>query len=267
MKKLMVTLLIYAAFTPPLPAETAGQGAVLDKRIRTASYSPDNVYRISTMKNRTSTIQFPPGETVNRGSGLIAAGNPGAWVIGTNQDGNMVVVKPDINATEPNTNVIINTNKHTYLVELKLTDNPALMTYLLRFKYPAPPVATRVPVRTTQNKNPCEGLRINRDYQKRGDMALSPYEIWDNSTFTCLRFPTHAPRPVIYQVLPDGMETLANVRSVDDMMVVHGVSQRFRLRLNRLVLELRTGQNNTGEYNHNGTTTGQVRELKNVSKR
>ncbi|EFL91432.1 conjugative transfer protein [Candidatus Regiella insecticola LSR1] len=266
MKKWMAATLICAVFSSGVDAETVGKGASLDKRIRTALYSPDNVYRLSTMKNRTSTIQFPPGETVNRGSGLIATGNPGAWVIGANQDGNMVVVKPDINATDANTNVIINTNKHTYIVELKLTDNPAAMTYLLRFNYPVPPKPEESPFKGRQrNKNPCEG-RINRNYQKRGDMSLSPYEIWDNGTFTCLRFPTNAPRPVIYQVLPDGTETLANLRSVNDIMVVHGVSQRFRLRLNRLVLELRTEQNNTGWYNDNGTTTGKVREVKNAGK-
>lgn len=264
MKKWMAATFIFAAFAYEVPAETLGQGASLDKRIRTALYSPDNVYRLNTMKNRTSTIQFPSGETVNPGSGLIATGHPGAWVIGANQEGNMVVVKPEMNAIEPDTNVIINTNKRTYLIELRLIDNPAAMTYLLRFKYPEPPKPAKTRFKGSQlNKNPCDG-RINRHYQKRGDMPLSPDEMWDNGTFTCLRFPTNAPSPVIYQVLPDGTETLANVRSVNDIMVVHGVSQRFRLRLNRLVLELRTEQNNTGGYNYHGTTTGQIREVKDV---
>lgn len=78
MKKWMAATLICAVFSSGVDAETVGKGASLDKRIRTALYSPDNVYRLNTMKNRTSTIQFPPGETVNRGSGLIATGNPGA---------------------------------------------------------------------------------------------------------------------------------------------------------------------------------------------
>lgn len=263
MKKLILAAFFCAVFSPNLHAETVGKGTALDRRIQTAFYSSDNVYRLNTMKNRTSTIQFPPGETVNMGSGLIAAGNPGAWVIGANQDGNMVVVKPEINATEPNTNIIINTNKRTYLIELKLTSNPASMTYLLRFNYPEPPKTGKNPFYDRKlSVNPCDG-KMNRDYQKQGDMALSPYEMWDNGTFTCLRFPTNAPRPVIYQVLPDGTETLANVRSVNDIMVVHGVSQQFRLRLNSLVLGLRTLQNNTGWYNYNGTTTGEIREVKN----
>lgn len=78
MKKWMAATFIFAAFAYEVPAETLGQGASLDKRIRTALYSPDNVYRLNTMKNRTSTIQFPVGETVNLGSGLIATGHPRA---------------------------------------------------------------------------------------------------------------------------------------------------------------------------------------------
>lgn len=264
--KLIAVTLAGMFVSYPLYAETTGKGTALDKRIQTAVYSPDNVYRLNTMKNRTTTIMFPPGETVNKGSGLIAAGYPGAWIIGANQDGNMVVVKPESNATEPETNIIINTNKHTYLFELKLTPNPVSMTYLLRFDYPAPPQPGKSPFHDRKlTVNPCDG-NINREYQKKGDMVLSPSEVWDNGIFTCMRFPTNSPLPVIYQVLPDGSETLANYRPVNDILVVHGVSQQFRLRLNAMVLGLRTLKNNTGWYNYNGTTTGEIREVKNAGR-
>ncbi|WP_274533245.1 TrbG/VirB9 family P-type conjugative transfer protein [Photorhabdus temperata] len=167
---------------------------------------------------------------------------------------------------EPDTNFIINTDKRTYVLELKLVKDVSQTTYLLRFNYPKPPKIGDSPfVGRNLNQNPCSG-RENRRYEKKGDLILSPSEVWDNGTFTCMRFLTNAPRPVVYEVLPDGTETLVNFHNVNDILVIHSVSSMFKLRLNKLVLAVRTSVNNTGFYNYNGTTTGEVRETINVRK-
>lgn len=242
-------------------AETLGAPSALDKRIQTAAYSPDQVYRIQASIGRGSLLQFPPNETVMRDEGLIVSGDPDAWKIATNKRGNLVTIKP-LTTDEPNTNLIVNTNLNTYLIELKLVNSAAETTYALRFKYPeAPkkPVAARnVPA------NPCEGRSVKRDYQRRGDVQLSPTEAWDNGTFTCFRFATNAPRPAIYMVLPDGTETLAAKHDEQNIAVIHGVSELFRFRLNKLVMEARTSLQQT-EYNFSGTTTGETRELINAN--
>ncbi|WP_259639689.1 TrbG/VirB9 family P-type conjugative transfer protein, partial [Pseudomonas syringae group genomosp. 3] len=102
-------------------------------------------------------------------------------------------------------------------------------------------------------------------YQKRSSSesrSIAPYEGWDNGMLTCFRFTGNGPRPVLYQVLPDGTETLADAHNEQNVVVVHGVSRLFRFRLNGLVVEARpTAQVSTG-YNFNGTTTGEIRELK-----
>lgn len=270
MKKSVIALLLITLI-PCANAETGGKGSHLDRRVQTATYSPDNVYRIYAMKNRVTAIKLEAGETINMDNGALGVGKPGnqqnpEWLIGANKDGSMILIKPSQYAEEPETNVIINTNRRTYLFELRLAKSASAMTYLFRFDYPAPQKVGETPFKGREiNSNPCNGV-INRQYQKRGDMVLSPYEIWDNGTFTCLRFPTNAPRPVIYEVLPDGTESMVNTHSVNDILVVHGVSKMFRLRLNKLVLELRTTANNTGWYNYNGTTTGEVREVKDAGK-
>ncbi|KFW97756.1 TrbG/VirB9 family P-type conjugative transfer protein [Pectobacterium carotovorum] len=252
---------------PQADAEISGQGATNDRRIQTALYSPDNIFRIYTMKNRTTIIQLETGETINTDAGAMSLGKPGGeqspeWVLGANKEGRIIMIKPSSYAEEPETNLIISTNRRTYLFELKLAKNLASTTYLFRFDYPKPPVIGETPFTGRDiNKNPCDGT-INRQYQKRGDVAISPYSVWDNGTFTCFRFPTNAPRPVIYEVLPDGTESMVNMRPVNDIMVVHGVSQEFRLRLNKMVLAIRSKVNNTGWYNYDGTTTGDIREIK-----
>ncbi|RMO26069.1 VirB9 protein, partial [Pseudomonas amygdali pv. morsprunorum] len=107
-------------------------------------------------------------------------------------------------------NLVINTNRHTYLLELKLVTRAADMTYALRFTYPEPPKKSGAVRRDPGN--PCDGPVQNGPYQKRSSAesrSIAPYEGWDNGMLTCFRFTGNGPRPVLYQVLPDGTETLA----------------------------------------------------------
>jgi len=254
---LTVMALLLSCSVQQALAEQMGEGSFQDRRVQTAFYTPDNVFRIQAVVGRTSLVQFPAHETVNEDSGLIVTGDPTAWSIGANKAGNIVAIKPTTDE-EPNTNLIINTNRHTYLLELKLVKQVADMTYSLRFTYPEPP---KKPVANREfNPDPCPGPIDT--FQVRGDEAIAPSEGWANGTFTCFRFVTNAPRPVVYQVQPDGTEKLANVRNVQNIMVVHGVSQLFRFRMNNLVMEARNRQQVGGFYNYNGTTTGEIREVK-----
>ena len=255
---LLVALLMSAGIQKAA-AETMGERSVLDRRIQTATYTPDNVFLVQAKVGRTSLIQLPPNETVMSEAGLITSGDPDAWSLGVNKAGNMVTLKP-VTDQDPDTNFTINTNRHTYLLELKLVKSVAEMTYMLRFKHAELPHVAK-PATANVEVDPCSGLRSG-PYQMRGDKSLAPMEAWDNGTFTCFRFPNNVPRPVVYQVLPDGTETLTNTRTVRDTLVVHGVSQLFRFRLNSLVLEAKPTQQLGRAYNYNGTTTGQIREVK-----
>jgi type IV secretion system protein VirB9 len=265
MKLNWLTFCLLTVYISATHAESVGKGTQLDKRIQTVTYSPDNVFRINSSIGRATIIQLQAGETIRRDNGIMAMGDPTAWDIGPNKSGDMVTVKPKTDQ-EPDTNFIINTDKRTYVLELKLVKDVSQTTYLLRFNYPTPPKVGDGPfVGRDINQNPCSG-RENRRYEKKGDLAISPSEVWDNGTFTCMRFPTNAPRPVVYEVLPDGTETLVNFHNVNDVLVIHSVSSMFKLRLNKMVLAVRTNVNNTGFYNYNGTTTGEVRETINVRK-
>lgn len=252
-------LLLLSTAIPEADAEVMGQASVLDRRIQTAIYSADNVYRLQAAIGRTSLIQFPPNETVHGADGLMISGDPTAWSMGVNKAGSMVGIKP-ITPDDPDTNLVINTNRNTYIIELKLVKSVADMTYALRFKLPEQPKVKKA-VATNVVSDPCVGLRSG-PYQVRGDKSLAPLEAWDNGVFTCFRFPTNVPRPVVYQVLPDGTETLANTRTAHDILVVHGVSALFRFRLNDLVLEAKPTQQLGTTYNYKNTTTGETREVK-----
>lgn len=252
----MLACVVASWLSAQASAENMGEFSHLDKRVQTAQYTPDNVFRLQAMVGRSSLIQFPPNETVNGDDGLITSGDPQAWTLGVNKAGNMVAIKPTSDQ-DPDTNLIINTNKRTYLLELKLVKKVADMTYALRFVLPEPPKGV---AKVDVPANPCNGLE-NRTWQTRGNKDLAPSEVWDNGTFTCFRFATNKPRPVLYQVMPDGMETVVSGRNEQNILVAHGVSNQWRLRLNGQVLELRTQLQPT-PYNFKGTTTGEVRTLK-----
>lgn len=237
-------------------AENMGVASLQDKRVQTATYSADNVFRLQAMVGRSSLIQFPVNETVNDDEGLITSGDPTAWTLGVNKAGNKVVIKPTSDQ-DPDTNLIINTNKRTYLLELKLVKKVTDMTYALRFVLPEVP---KVLAKIDAPINPCNGYE-NRAWQNRGNKDLAPSEVWDNGTFTCFRFATNKPRPVLYQVMPDGLETVITQRNEQNILVAHGVSSHWRLRLNGQVLEFKT-QPRATPYNFKGTTTGEVRTLK-----
>lgn len=265
MKIQLLAFFIASTLVSTAFAETYGRGTQLDRRIQTATYSPDNVFRINASVGRATIVQFDDGETIRRDSGIMAMGDPSAWEVGPNKSGDAVTIKPKTDQ-EPDTNFIIKTNKRTYVLELKLVKDISKTTYLLRFNYPKPPEPGESPfVGRDLNKNPCSGNQ-NRRYEKKGDLVISPSEVWDNGTFTCMRFPTNAARPVVYEVLPDGTETLVNSHTENDILVIHSVSSMYKLRLNKLVLAVRTSVNNSGYYNYNGTTTGEVREVKNDRK-
>jgi type IV secretion system protein VirB9 len=237
-------------------AENMGDASHLDKRVQTAIYTPDNVFRIQAVVGRSSLIQFPANETVNEETGLIVSGDPAAWSMGVNKIGNMIAIKP-MSADKPDTNLIINTNKHTYLLELKLVPKVTDMTYALRFVMPEPP---KTLARIDAPINPCSGVE-NRSWQYLGDKDLTPTEVWDNGTFTCFRFATNKPRPNLYQVMPDGTESVFASHNEQNILVAHGVSGQWRLRLNKQVLDFKTRLQPT-PYNFKGTTTGEVRTLK-----
>lgn len=252
----VLAFLLASGLASHASAETMGKPSPFDRRVQTATYNADEVYRVQVKVGRQSLIKLPEDETVIDEEGLIISGDPSAWEMGVNKIGNKIGIKP-LTDQDPDTNLTINTDKNTYLVDLKLVKKLEDTTYLLRFVMPEPPkvlAAVNAPV------NPCSG-RENRAWQTRGDKDLAPSEVWDNGTFTCFRFATNKPRPVLYQVMPDGTETVVPTDNQQNVMVAHRVSSLFHLRLNSQVLALRTQLQPT-PYNFKGTTTGEVRTLK-----
>lgn len=90
-------------------------------------YSPGALYQIYASPGQITDIALEPGEQLT-GSGPLAAGDTVRWIVGDTESGNgetrrvHIMVKPTRTAIE--TNLVVNTDRRTYLIELRSRERP-----------------------------------------------------------------------------------------------------------------------------------------------
>lgn len=228
-----------------------------DKRMQFVDYNPSDVTQINAVTGYITTITFAPGETVvNYGSGYSTA-----WEFST--AGNQFFLKPK--AEQATTNLVVITDRRTYLFDVRLAWNQKKATYHLQFRYPdeekakaealrqaAEEAAERKllleqPVIDTEAESPFGAVAgaetvpleeggFNWDYTMnfgKSDVSrsIAPTAVYDNGLYTVIRFRENADIPTIYRVLGSDGETLVN-RHVDKTgaIVIRGVYHELRLR-------------------------------------
>ena len=238
-----------------------------DARMQYVDYSINNVTQVNAVTGLITTISFEPGETVvNYGSGYSTA-----WEFST--AGNQFFLKPK--AEQATTNLVVITDRRTYLFDVRLTWDKKKATYHLQFKYPE------------EEQRRAEALQIAKEKaQKRKQLieqpvidakAVSPYvthdkqsadtssgfnwaytmnfgssdvsksiaptAVYDDGLFTVIRFDSLSDLPAVYRVLGEDGETLVN-RQIDPSgaLIIRGVYPELRLR---------AGSGVVGIYNEN----------------
>ncbi len=227
-------LLSYAEISP-----------AIDSRIKTFVYSPNEIYHLTFVVNYQSYIELEKDEEVE----LVTLGDPNPW--------NLKVASRRIfiKAVDPGamTNMMIMTNKRTYLMEISSTNvedeglNDKLI-YVARFFYPE--LNPDVPRPTTNNisinaplpdgdcrDGKCQGVmagseNLNFRFSYAGNSErLIPLRVFDNEFQTYIQFANaNDVVPDIYAVNPDGTEVLLPARRVDEYIVVNTVEYQFALR-------------------------------------
>ena len=72
---------------------------------------------------------------------------------------------------------------------------------------------------------------LNFNYTIAGNKTISPLEIFDDGEFTYIRFKDiNADMPAIFEVLPDGNETLINYRKKEGYIIIEKVTSIYTLR-------------------------------------
>lgn len=119
---------------PVSRVETANSAARVEPRKRgyfnaaqIYAYSPGALYQIYAAPGQITDIALEEGELLT-GSGPIAAGDTVRWVVGDTESGSgdtrrvHILVKPTRASIE--TNLVVNTDRRTYLIELRSRERP-----------------------------------------------------------------------------------------------------------------------------------------------
>lgn len=208
-------------------AETVPSPGVLDPRIRVATYSADQVYRLQGFVGFETDLEFESGESfVGLGAGDIGGISFAA------QD-NHLFLKPK--AAKVGTNLTILTTRRTYQLDYSATtarpDAAQEVIYALRFRYPENREEGDAANRALDAGSHRPG---NTDYWYCGSPALRPVAASDDGVHTRLTFAAKAEQPAIFVLNDDGSESLLNFSMEEGTVVLHRVARRFVLRRGQL---------------------------------
>lgn len=244
-KTMLVALLLTGAAGPALAVATPHPGKA-DARVRTIDYDPAQVVRIAGVYRSAIQILFGEDETILH----VAVGDATAWDVAAEK--NILFIKPK--AAHGLTNLIVTTARpngttRNYTFELSTeARGERASLFVLRFRYPDDQRAAAAAAISAEEqallaklatlkleRGAVEGTR-NLKYTVQGAASLQPSEVSDNGRFTILRFPAGQAIPAVYEVTPDGTESLVPFDVRGEFVVVHDVARQLRLRRGRDVL-------------------------------
>ena len=242
----------------------AASAQLADLRLKEILYDPQAVVSVFVKRGVVTHIVLDAGEAITEvGSGLGAdCSKPdSSWCVAAQPGGRNIFVKPKSTATVPN-NLAVVTDKRThsfrfvvladgdsrapvYRLSIKTARtriatvalSPAALAASAAMSVPDVPMPTAAELiagRLTAAPEP-----INSNYsiaEGKTSEDIVPTLVFDDGRFTYLRFPNNREVPAVFHVLPDGSETLVNVRMEGDLLVVDRVSRRLVLRAGSAVV-------------------------------
>ncbi|SKA16309.1 P-type conjugative transfer protein TrbG [Consotaella salsifontis] len=226
---------------PPARVELANAAARVEPRrggyynaIQIYPYSEGALYQVYAAPGEITDIALEPGKIL-AGSGPIAAGDTARWIIGDTTSGTgeseqtHVLVKP----TRPDiaTNLVINTDRRTYLIELSSREKPYMPA--VAWAYPRS-AAKQVATAPTTPVLPTMAMRRYR-YALSGDSPpWRPVTVYDDGRRVYVEFPrgiVQGEMPPLFVTGPDGEPQLANTRVFGNVLIVDRLFGAAELRL------------------------------------
>ncbi|MGY3390235.1 P-type conjugative transfer protein TrbG [Bradyrhizobium sp. USDA 3311] len=221
--------------------ETANDAARVQPRkagyfnaVQVFSYSPGALYQIYAAPGRITDIALEPGEQLI-GSGPVAAGDTVRWVVGDTESGNgdtrrvHIMVKPTRPSIE--TNLVINTNRRTYLVELRSREKPYMAS--VAWFYPEDGGARHRALSPTPFIPDLAARRYR--YAIEGDSPpWRPVNAYDDGRKVYVEFSPgigQGEMPPLFVIGPDGKTELVNYRAYGNLLIVDRLFAAAELRL------------------------------------
>jgi len=197
-------------------------------------YSEGALYQVYGAPGQITDIVLEPGERLT-GAGPIAAGDTARWIIGdtTSGSGRDVQVHILVKPTRPDiaTNLVINTDRRSYLVELRSGED----TYMpqIAWAYPDRPRAARPPAVTRPVIPPAADR--NHRYALQGDAPpWRPRSVFDDGRRVYVVFPAgivQGDMPPLFVIGLDGDPQLVNTRVTGNVLIVDRLFAAAELRL------------------------------------
>ena len=199
------------------------------------------LYQVYAAPGQVTDVALQPGEQLV-GSGPVAAGDTVRWIIGDTVSGSgqtqqvHVLVKP----TRPDlqTNLVINTNLHTYHMELRSTEKTYMAS--VSWQYPQDELIAlrRQNAQAAEVQPVASGVdisKLNFRYAIEGDDApWRPLRAFDDGTKVFIEFPSgigQGEMPPLFVVGPSGGTELVNYRARQNYYVVDRLFAAAELRL------------------------------------
>ncbi len=208
-----------------------------DSRIRTVTYNEQDVVRIISYIGFSTTIFFEKGEEVAQmdlGDGkardYMILGNTEAW--STVWYENTLTIKPKVQRGEKaNTSMLVRTNRRLYTFSLELGEKAGEidstiargMMFKVYFAYKKDDATLTKPPTPTRNYR----------YSAVGSPTDFPYEMWDDTLKTYMRFYQQQSLPSVFEVDPATDKDISMIEKHVEgggTLVLHGVFRKVRLR-------------------------------------
>ena len=238
-----------------------------DPRIRTATYSADEVYRLSGFVGYHVDLEFAPDESFVG----ISAGDPEALTYSAHD--NVLTLRPK--AATAQMNLTVTTTKRRYYFDYAIYSRVPNrfgdeVMYAVRFVYPPAPQNSLTPAEQVERDLAAARAARGRnvDYWFCGSRSIKPVAASDDGVHTRLRFGARGELPAIFVRNHDGSESLLNFSIDEGDVVIHRVAARFILRRGKLTgCVVNKGFAGGGDRLESGTITPSVtRERKGVSR-
>ena len=220
------------------PREAGWQGAT-----QLFAYTPGGLYQVYAAVGRVTDIALQEGETLSD-TGAVAAGDTVRWVIGEAASGTgpnrrvHILVKPTDSGLV--TNLVINTDRRTYHVELRST--PSTYMASVAWSYPQDELIAiqarqraAEQVAATRVQAGIEPANLDFAYRLRGaNPPWRPTQVFDDGAKTYILFPetiAQSELPPLFLIGERKQAELVNYRVSGRYMIVDRLFDRAELRL------------------------------------
>ena len=192
-------------------------------------YKPESLYEAKCRPGHITDIILKPGEEITH----IAAGDTEQWLIDQSRVNNTthVYVKPIREGIE--TNLIINTSKHSYRVLLRSTDSyHAIVSWTFSDEDKAAQ-KQQVLAEAKRLSEPSHRLNFSYIIKRDNNSQTSPLPkaVFDDAVHTYIKMPDSVSYdlPVLYRVEADKSLTLINYRVKNNLFIVDKLIYHGRL--------------------------------------